>query len=81
MSEPIAPPTPEQLEALYGCSYCCAVGACPRCHGRAGYDRLKREQDIMLARVAEDARAYNRDQYLIAALRKQLADLFVEANR
>jgi hypothetical protein len=35
------PPTEEEKEKLYGCAYCCAVGACPRCHGRSAIDALK----------------------------------------
>lgn len=37
------PRTDEEKIAAYGCAYCCAVGACPKCFGRAAINKLKRE--------------------------------------
>ena len=37
--------TPE----TYGCRYCFGIGACPKCWGRAGYDRLKAINADLLA--------------------------------
>lgn len=30
------------------CDYCHAIGACPQCWGRAGYDRLTQEKAALL---------------------------------
>ena len=55
------------------------VGETPKdIHARnlaAELRRQSQELEIMNARVAVDAKSYERDQYLIAALRKQLAAL------
>jgi cytochrome c553 len=42
----LMPPTDAEKEAKYGCAYCCAVGACPRCHGRAAITALTNELEI-----------------------------------
>ena len=33
---------------MANCEYCHAIGACPKCWGRAGYDRLTREKTALL---------------------------------
>ena len=35
------------------CTYCHGVGACPRCWGRVGIDRMAAERDALAARVAQ----------------------------
>lgn len=72
--------TDEEKRKKYGCYYCVAIGACPRCHGRAGYDRLikelaeaKKNLASMNTRDRYDAVAWERDEKirteLLAALR------------
>ena len=59
-------------QAKYGCDYCCAIGACPRCWGRAAIDELKHERDRLLAEKKELVEALEK----IAALQNSdTADL------
>ena len=38
----------KELVEKYGCSYCCAIGACHVCHGRAAIEELKNQKEELL---------------------------------
>lgn len=58
----IRPPTEQEKQDYYGCSYCCAVGACPRCWGRAGIDALSEDNAAMKAALEKALRRLEQEE-------------------
>jgi len=53
------------------CDYCYAIGACPRCWGRAGIEELKAKNERLLATIADVARVLEGE--ILAKARAALA--------
>lgn len=58
------------------CDYCHSIGACPKCWGQAGYDRLNREKAALLEaleRLETMAKAGNDAQSVLEHVRAVIA--------